>query len=155
MTENQRIRYITEARAAYEAVHADQFGGESMPPSFELWRHGEIFYVLRNVKRFRDFTQNDLTRLLIHWRALQCGERLEPEEIANRACDRDAKLRLEPLRPVWDAIAVSARVTAMRSRFGIEFFEELAGLKDRDFGIAREMLKRLATDNPREATHVD
>lgn len=146
MKKEQRMRYITEAQKAFKA------DGQML--GFEAWRHAEVRYAIGREKRFREFDQLDLTKCLIHFRALQQGQRLSIDDIRVRAMARQHEGRLTSLRPIWEAIQPGIRSKVLRDRFGKAFFEELAGLSDFDLNKARWTFTRLSREYPCPPTDI-
>ena len=141
MNTAQRKRYILEARNA--------FARSGLPAGeFDDWRHTEVEYALGCERSFSSFGEMELTQCLIHFRELQNGRRLAPNEILQLAEARQAEGRLAPFRRLWDAIEPGVRMKVMRQRHGLFMFEELAHVTDDELLKIRFTLTRLARDYP-------
>ena len=141
MNAAQRKRYILEARKAFEC--AGVTAGR-----FDDWRHAQVEYVLGCERPFSSFGEMELTQCLIHFRELQSGRRLAPNEILRLAEARQAEGRLAPFRRLWDAIEPGVRMKVMRQRHALFMFEELAHVEDEELLKIRFTLTRLARDYP-------
>ena len=155
MNDAQRKRYIFEARAAFDAVgraRSPNAPFDSSSAAFKQFRDAEKLYAIGLPTDFADFDEMDLTRCLIHFRALAQGQRLTFEEISRRASERQARGRLKTVRELWDRVEPLDRDRVMASRFHISFFEELEQFDDEQLRFVLITLTRLSREYPRKET---
>jgi hypothetical protein len=164
INKQQRVLYLDLAGQAYavavdpEAASRDpgqvigdpsnQYTSHQSPvPSLSDWRREECRYATGG-RSFSDGLDNDqLTRALTNFRSwISHGARASEEQML-RAVNRH---RVEALRPLWDAISPSARITAMRNRFKIVVLEEAELFGGEELRQLRWTLERLAKDNPKQ-----